>query len=612
MLTVIRATLFKDFFATRLPRSVLPASLCLVPILLAVCLAWGEGASCLAQEPPANATRTRGMPNDISVTDHAVTMDSGVELCSGPRLPMTLDECLALVMRRNVNIHVAYLGRVLQKFDLVTNRDYTFVPDLALDAAAGRTSSEGVTSTRTDNMGYSDDSYNRTRTLSDTDTWSVTPGLGGLAPTGGRYTVSWALKGTDAFTETRTDTGDTHGGWNPTRRSGLEKVLSLSLTQPLLKGAGIDYNTVAVKQAKITEKSNVLNLKSSIISEITSTVQAYRDLLSQKWSVDISANSLKQAKANLELAQVKIDIGRMAALDIVQYEADVASRELSLAQALNSYNTSRLTLLQLLDMDRGTCVEPSETIDFDPVKLDDETLKELVFETKPAYLSSLLAIKSSELTLLQAKRDQLWDLSLGAGATVTDPVGETDTNISETKTSGQDINWNVGLTLNVPIFGPAERAVRRQLLSARSSLHVQRIQLRKQEEDILNELEQRLSNIRLLERQVELSHRSRVLADKKVEVEMVKLSKGRSSTFQLVTFQTQQFEAQQSELSARISYLNALSGLDSYLGTTMDTWNIEFKAYRQETEDEIAKARLDDGSGQDQQTRPGRSGEVSP
>ncbi len=581
--------------------------------LMALCVAWGLGwAPCLAQEPQdANTTRVQGMPNDVSVTGHAVTTDSGVELCAGPRLPMTLDECIALVMRRNVNIRVAYLGRVLQKFDLVSNRDFTFAPDVSLDAAAKRTSTFDVASTRTDNKGYSADSYSRVGSRSDTDSYSVTPGLSGLAPTGGRYSMSWGLQGTDAFSETKTETGKTSGGWSPTRRQGLEKVLSLSLTQPLLKGAGVDYNTVPVKQAVLTEKSNILSLKTSIISELTSAIQSYRNLLSQKWSVDISANSLQRAQANLDLAKVKIDIGRMAALDIVQYEADVANRELSLAQALNSYNTSRLTLLQLLDMDRGTCIEPAETIEFEPMDLDDDKLKALVFETKPSYLSTLLSIKGSELTLLQAKRDQLWSLSLGAGATVTDPVGETDTNISETTTSGQNINWNVGLTLNVPIFGPAERGVRRQLLSARSSLHVQRIQLKKQEEDILNELEQRLSNIRLLERQVELSHRSRVLADKKVEVEMVKLAKGRSSTFQLVTFQDQQFQAQQSELSARISYLDALAGLDSYLGTTMDTWNLEFKAYREEAEDEIANARLDSGSGREQQTRPGREGEVS-
>ena len=559
---------------------------------------------------PANATRvTSGMPNDIATGEQAVTA-GGVRLCRGETLPMTLDECIALVMRRNVNIHVAYLGRVLHKFDLVTDRDFAFVPDVALDASATHTGTDSDTSTHTDAV--TGDSFSRSKSRSGTDAWAVTPGLSGSAPTGARYSASWGLQGSFAKSESRTDTGAKDGGWSPTRRDGLEKVLSLSLTQPLLKGAGIDYNTVSVKQAKLTERSNVLNLKRTIISQLTSAIQAYRDLLSQKWSVDISATSLQRAKDNLKLARIKVDIGRMAALDVVQYEADVANRELSLAQALNSYNTSRLALLQLLDMGRGTCIEPAETIDFEPMDLDDAKLKELVFETKPDYLTSLLGIKGNELTLLQARRDQLWDLSLGAGATVTDSESDTDTNISSAEAAGRNVNWNVGLTLNVPIFGPAERGVRRQLLSARSALHIARIQLRKQEEDILNDLEQRLSNIRLLERQVELSHRSRVLADKKVEVEKIKLEKGRSTTFQLVTFQDQQFEAQQSELSARIAYLNALAGLDSYLGTTMDTWGLEFKGYRPQAEDEIANARLDDVSGPDTQTRPGREGEATP
>lgn len=579
----------------------------LLAIFLAVGLAWAGRSP--AQEPPADDARATGMPNDIAITGRAVTTDSGAGLCDGPSLPMTLDECIALVMRRNVNIHVAYLGRVLQKFDLATNRDYAFVPDLSLGATAGRAGTDNLTNTHTENT-YAADSFSRSKSRSRTDTLSATPSLGGKAPTGGRYTLSWGLTHTNAFSETKNDTGTNDGGWSPTRRQGLEKVLSLSLTQPLLKGAGIDYNMVPVKQAVLTERGNVLSLKSSIISELTSAITAYRSLLSQKWSVDISANSLKRAQENLELAQVKVDLGRMAALDVVQYESDVANRELSLAQALNSYNQARLSLLQLLDMDRSTCIEPSETIEFEPLKLDEEKLKKLVFETRPSYLSSLLTIKGNELTLLQAKRDQLWDLSLGAGASVTDPESETDTNTSEARSDGRNISWNVGLTLSVPIFGPEERGVRRQLMSARSALHIARIELRKQEEDILNELEQRLSNIRLLERQVELSHRSRVLADKKVEVEMIKLKKGRSSTFQLVTFQDDQFQAQQSELSARISYLDALASLDSFLGTTMDTWDIEFKAYRQEAEDELHNARLE-LSGQDRQTRSESGGEVT-
>ncbi len=532
------------------------------------------------------------LANDIPENMDKKSSETNVPLCNGKVIPITLEECVALVMRRNVNIRVAYLERVLDKFNLVTDTAYEFAPNVSITGTLKRSKTDSLTDTHTNNNDTNTASYSQDHSTTLTDSFSVSPTISGLIPTGARYSMSWGLDDSRVYSRTKTiQSGVLATGWDPTNRRGLENTLNFSISQPLLKGAGLDYNLVPVQQAIMTERVNVLQLKRNIIGELTSAIGAYRSLLSAKWSVGISANALERSRENLEMAKVKIDLGKMAALDIVQYESDEANRELSLEQALDSYNSARLNLLMILNMDRDTCLEPSEDLDFSPLKIDGEELRRTIRDTRPEYLTRELNLRSSELDLLQAKRDQLWDLSLVADGSLNNPSGSTDARWIDTRTSGQAFDWSIGLELSFPIFGSEERSLRRQLLQAQSTLHVNRIEFKKAEEDMFTELEQMLSNIHLLERQVELSHRARLLADKKVEVERIKLQKGRSSTFQLVSFQDDQFSARESELSSRISYLDALASLDSYLGTTMETWGIEFKNYRKEAEEEIGSVK---------------------
>jgi len=58
-----------------------------------------------------------------------------------------------------------------------------------------------------------------------------------------------------------------------------------------------------------------------------------------------------------------------------------------------------------------------------------------------------------------------------------------------------------------------------------------------------------------------------------------------------VTYQDQLVEAQQDVVASTISYLQALLELDQLLGTTMDTWKVDFKhddaTLEKELDDEV-------------------------
>jgi outer membrane protein TolC len=70
------------------------------------------------------------------------------------------------------------------------------------------------------------------------------------------------------------------------------------------------------------------------------------------------------------------------------------------------------------------------------------------------------------------------------------------------------------------------------------------------------------------------------LSEKKVEIETEKLKAGRSTNFQLVSFQNDLVNAQNGELAAITTYLNALTSLDRTLGITLDKWGVSLTEHR--------------------------------
>lgn len=52
---------------------------------------------------------------------------------------------------------------------------------------------------------------------------------------------------------------------------------------------------------------------------------------------------------------------------------------------------------------------------------------------------------------------------------------------------------------------------------------------------------------------------------------------GRTTNFEVVSYQNQLVQAQLAETSKQILYVKALLSLDQILGTTMETWQVKFK-----------------------------------
>ncbi len=380
-------------------------------------------------------------------------------------------------------------------------------------------------------------------------------------PTGGSFKFEWSANA---------------AGSPGTQPTGGTSDWKLSAVQPLLKGGGITAGRAALDLARIAEQGNVLDLRNTLTSVVTSVILAFRQLVLSERNVGIREAALTRGQQLIEINKALIAAGRMASMELVQAEADLASQELSVVTSRNAFESARLSLLQFLTLDKTVRVElVEETGEGDRPPGVDEAL-EIAFRERPDYQQAILTVKTAERNFAVARNALLPELGVEVGATRgTSGTGFWDAAIGSEPLNVARADWYGGITLGVPLNDLSRRQA---LVSAKVALESSRLDLLDRQDAVETEVRNAVRTAEVALRQLEIARLSRELSEKKLDIEKEKLRTGRSTNFQVVNFQNDLVSAQTTELSAIIDYRNALTSLDQTLGTTLATWHIEVRA----------------------------------
>jgi outer membrane protein TolC len=451
-----------------------------------------------------------------------VVLPPGVSIPAGAPLELTLDEAVALALRHNRGVRSAYLQRVVQRFDLrVAER--AFVPQGGIGVEVVQRRRDGDT---------------RGETV-------ISPSASWLTPLGGSVSFIWARAtplGGDG------DEYDTAG---------------VSLNQPLLRGAGLAVNMAPVRIARLQEEINRLQLEATVSGTVSSVITAYRSLAQAQEQARLAEVSLERTQGLLETNRALIAAGRMAASDIVQTESGVANQEVAVFQARQQVASSQLALLQLLALASRTNVVAIEPMEASRVEVDLDQAMQRAFDSRVDLLAQRKALEQMRQSVIVARNQRLWDLSLVASATRDDGprfLGRYD----ETDTS-------VGLRLSIPI-GDLSR--RQTWLAAETGMQTAELAFEEMKQSVESQVLDAVQSVEANWRQVEAARRARALSERALEIGQERLRFGRASNFEVLSLQADLRAADAQELSANIAYLNALTALDQQIGSTLETWRI--------------------------------------
>ena len=428
-------------------------------------------------------------------------------------LDLTLDEAIGLALRNNRSLLDARLARTVEEFSLEVAED-RYRPTASLRPSVRVEKDQGFA----------------------TDP-RIEAGL--RLHTGGEFTLGWSKQ-----LEGREDSSGT---------------VTLNFSQPLLRGFGSGVETASLRSARLSEDINVLVFREAIAGVVDSTIQAWRGLARARRQLEIGEASLARAREQLETNRTLIQAGQMAAREILQSEADVAERELSLVQTRNNVGVTNFQLVNILDIDSATVIRPIDRPAAPRPLLSTEEAIETALRYSPGYAQALLRREIAEIALEVAENDQLWDLQLEAD--VSRGTGA--------DTEGAD--YSAGVRLTIPLW---DRSPELEFVRARAGLTQADRGLVELRQVVDIQVRQAVHDVEVGLRRIQLAQQALALSEEKLEIEQSKLQQGLSSIFQLSRFEDDLVQAQNAEVDALVDYENALTALDRILGTTLEAWDI--------------------------------------
>jgi len=351
--------------------------------------------------------------------------------------------------------------------------------------------------------------------------------------------------------------------------------LNIAVSQPLLAGRGIKVNHVPIERAKDYAKTSMLYVKQSLINLITRIESTYWDLILVYKDYDIQRDALKRAKELLEVNKSLIESGRMASQEIVQTESDIASREITVAGAENAIISTQINLQEQLDLGERILIQPTTKMEFKPVSVSVKDCLARAYKNRPDWLINELYLEINRMNLLVARNNNQY--TLGSSASIGSDV-TSDHSMEKAFRDAitfKELSWNVGLSFVVPFNKQVlENNYQLYLISYRQ----QKIYMDELQDDIRIAVENAVRNVQFSLKQVGLARRAKQLAQKKLNLEEEKMKVGRSSNFQVISYQRDLTNAQNEELRRIAGYLKALGVLEQTMGTTLEKWGIEVES----------------------------------
>ncbi len=473
---------------------------------------------------------------------------------TGTTVELTLDEATARALERNLDIAVERLNP--QTFDLNIARIRAAYRPTATSTIGQLSRVQAPTSTL--NGG----------TIVDNTTTTYNTGLQQLVPWGGGGVAF-------QFNNNKQVSSNNLLNYNP----AFNNNFALTLTQPLLRGFLIDNNRQQLVVTALNRDASEIQLRGTIAATLANVRNAYWELLYSNDALEVARGSLDLASKLVADNRARVEVGALAPLDVVQAQAEEATRRQALAQADAQSRTAELVLKRLIvsgtdDPLWNVEINPVDRPTFLPEPLDVQSAVRKALDNRTDLQIARKTIDSNDVTLRFMRNQTLPELDLTAmyGAT---GLGGTQFQRNGTGVTSQIIGvvpggygdawrtltgrnyptWNLALNLSYPLGASAQDA---QLARAKVQLNQSAAQLRALELQVATDVTNAALQVQSGLTRYQAATVARELAQQRLDAEQSRFEVGLSTNFLVVQAQRDLSTAQNTELRALLDYRKAL------------------------------------------------------
>jgi len=526
-----------------------------VPLVLATAavpvFAQSPGDSARLDEIARDAARRFA---SAAPADPAQTRPSDAAPPPGTKVDLTLDEVTARALERNLDIAVERLNP--QTFDLNIARLHNNYRPVASSNIGQLSRVQPPTSTL--NGG----------SIVDNTTTTYNTGLTQLLPFGGGNVLF-------QFNNNKQVTSNNLVNYNPAFNTNF----ALTLTQPLLRGFLVDNTRQQLVVTALNRDASEIQLRGTIATTLANVRNAYWELLFALQALDVAQGSLDLANKLVQDNQARVEVGALAPLDVVQAQAEAATRQQAVAQAEAQWRTSELALKRLIVS--GTD-DPLWTAQLNPVDrptflaepLDVQGAVRKALDNRTDLQQARKTVEANDVTLKYMRNLTLPQLDLQAnygatglggtqflrsGSGVTSQiVGQVPGGYGDawkTLTGRNFPTWNVGLNFTYTIGASAQEA---SVARARVQVNQSAAQLRSLELQVATDVTNAALQVQSGLTRYQAATVARSLAQQRLDAEQSRFDVGLSTNFLVVQAQRDLATAQNTELRALLDYRKAL------------------------------------------------------
>lgn len=341
-----------------------------------------------------------------------------------------------------------------------------------------------------------------------------------------------------------------------------EKRVGIAVEQPIYEGG---KNIANLKQANLTLKLQEENLRARQLAVEFETQRLYYGILLAYETERITQELLNQAQSHYEIVKKKFEEGVSSKFDLLQSKVQVSKVIPQLVRAQNAKELIMAEFKNLIGLEKKEIVSLNDKLTYSAIAIQEENFLELAYERRPELIIKTLEIDIKHQSITLAKATGRPHINAGLNY-------DYKSDDTEDMFNSRHNNWNIGISINIPLFDGFSAKAKVDEAKARYS----QAKLRKEDAEEIVALEVRQGVLNLIQAQaiIESQQDSVEEAREAVKIAEVRYDNGGGTNLDVLDTQVSLSQIEEN-LSQGIydylmghAYLNRAMGVNLFKGTS--------------------------------------------
>jgi len=362
---------------------------------------------------------------------------------------------------------------------------------------------------------------------------------------------------------------------------------SITLTLPLLQGAGSDVTTATKRAAQRTLEATRFASAHDISKQVYSTIAAYWTSLEAAKNFKNLEITMTRASETAQTLQERQQGGELAGVEYQRSLAELRLREVDLETGRQAKYESQETLAVAIgnntddDLPEAVGDFPKPASDETLEKLDQNKLLKLALHKRHDVIAQQKIIEAAKIDLMKSKDNTLPSLDLALKGGYTAAISQFSSgkayDLYDNAKERNGPDYSVGLTFSYPLGNNAAYGA---MKGSRETINQEKLTLEQLHRSIRNEINVSVDKLKAAVRSYKLSSQSLELMQEVAVETSRRLNSGESSMTDMISVEDRLTEGRLRIIESLSDYAKALAELRFVTGTlaTGHDENLTFNA----------------------------------